>query len=145
MEKTSPPPATQAQSDTPRCDALIKRLIDGSVPVPSALANLAEQLERELAAAEVKAQARLEAIVEEQAKLRQAEDRLREARSAPSEMDTTACAVYDAALEAAAVAVETTFGGRAHTYASENADIYRAQDHAIVQAAKRVRALKGKR
>ncbi len=36
-------------STTPRCDALIKRLIDGSIPVPSALATLAEQLELELA------------------------------------------------------------------------------------------------
>ena len=44
-------------------------------------------------------------------------------------------------LENAAIAVEGTFG-RAHTYASENADVYRAQDHATHLAAKRVRALK---
>jgi hypothetical protein len=43
--------SSDKKGETPRCDALIKRLIDGSVPVPSALANLAEQLERELAEA----------------------------------------------------------------------------------------------
>jgi DNA repair exonuclease SbcCD ATPase subunit len=43
---------TDAKDETPRCDALIKRLIDGSVPVPSALATLAETLERALLAAQ---------------------------------------------------------------------------------------------
>jgi hypothetical protein len=49
----------------------------------------------------------------------------------------------DNILENAAIEAEGTFG-RAHTYASENADIYRAQDHAIAQAAKRIRAMKGR-
>lgn len=45
------------------------------------------------------------------------------------------------ALENAAIACEGTFG-RAHTYASENADRYRIQDETTALCAKRVRALK---
>lgn len=48
----------------------------------------------------------------------------------------------DDLLEHVAIVIEGTFG-RAHTYGSENADKYIAQDHAIKQAANRVRALKG--
>jgi hypothetical protein len=43
--------------------------------------------------------------------------------------------------ERAAAAAQMALGGRAHTYASENADIYRAQDHALHQASATIRAL----
>lgn len=45
-------------------------------------------------------------------------------------------------LEEAALAAEKAYGGPAHTYASENADIYRAQDAACARIAGHIRALK---
>jgi hypothetical protein len=45
-------------------------------------------------------------------------------------------------LEEAASAALKALGGPAHTYVSENADIYRAQDHALAVAAERIRSLK---
>ena len=45
-------------------------------------------------------------------------------------------------LEEAARVAEKAFGGKAHTYASENADIYRAQDAACERIASHIRALK---
>ena len=50
-------------------------------------------------------------------------------------------AVRDATLEEAAKACESF--GRAHTYASENADHYRGFDAGTFACAKRIRALKG--
>lgn len=50
-----------------------------------------------------------------------------------------------AALEEAAAVAERAFGGnRAHTYASENADRYRAQDEARRLIAAAIRSLKEK-
>jgi len=46
------------------------------------------------------------------------------------------------ALEEAAKASLDIYGGRGHSYSSENADIYRAQDHALASCAKAIRALK---
>lgn len=46
------------------------------------------------------------------------------------------------ALEEAAKLAENIFGGKAHTYASENADHYRTQDFTIEHIAKAIRALK---
>ena len=43
--------------------------------------------------------------------------------------------------EACAKVCEGVYGGRAHTYASENADIYRAQDGTIASCVKAIRAL----
>lgn len=45
-------------------------------------------------------------------------------------------------LEEAACAAEKALGGLAHTYSSENAEIYRAQDHALATAAIAIRSLK---
>lgn len=45
-------------------------------------------------------------------------------------------------LEEAARVAEKAFGGPAHTYASENADIYRAQDAACARIASHIRSLK---
>lgn len=45
-------------------------------------------------------------------------------------------------LEEAALGALKALGGPAHTYASENADIYRAQDHALATAAQHIRSLK---
>lgn len=42
--------------------------------------------------------------------------------------------------EACAKAAKMALGGRAHTYASENADIYRAGDHALAMAEKAIRS-----
>ncbi len=47
-------------------------------------------------------------------------------------------------LEEAARAAEKAYGGPAHTYASENADIYRAQDGACDRIATIIRSLKSK-
>ena len=50
-------------------------------------------------------------------------------------------AVNEFAEEAAKASLDI-YGGRAHSYSSENADIYRAQDHALASCAKAIRALK---
>lgn len=50
-------------------------------------------------------------------------------------------AVANAAIEECAKVCEQAYGGKAHTYASENADRYRAQDDATRLCARRVRAL----
>lgn len=44
-------------------------------------------------------------------------------------------------VEKAAGAAKDFFGGPAHTYASENADVYRAQDETVRLVAERIRAL----
>ena len=48
------------------------------------------------------------------------------------------------AYERAAKVAEDAYGGKAHTYASENADTYRAQDDVCAKIAARIRALKDK-
>lgn len=45
----------------------------------------------------------------------------------------------DAEREACARLAENIFGGPAHTYASENADVYRAQDATCKRIAKAIR------
>ncbi len=49
--------------------------------------------------------------------------------------------VRAAAIEECARIAEGCFGGKAHTYASENADLYRAQDAACALIAAKIRAL----
>lgn len=45
------------------------------------------------------------------------------------------------AIEECAVIAEKIYGGKAHTYASENADVYYAQDETCGLIAKSIRAL----
>lgn len=52
-------------------------------------------------------------------------------------------AIRQEAFEEAARLAEQAFGGQAHTHARENADLYRAQDHAVQLVAASIRALAG--
>lgn len=45
---------------------------------------------------------------------------------------------YEAMRKRAAEVCRNVYGGRAHTYASENADIYRAQDGTIASCVKAI-------
>lgn len=56
-------------------------------------------------------------------------------------MDKKNAEVRNAVIEECAKIAENCFGGKAHTYASENADLYRAQDAACALIAAKIRAL----
>lgn len=80
----------------------------------------------------------------------QAERSLRASVSPPADLRSDERKAIDAARDAAvarerercAKIAENIYGGRAHTYASEDADVYRAQDDTCNKIAAAIRAVK---
>lgn len=61
-------------------------------------------------------------------------------RDDESTTEFTIRCILDEEAEACAKIAERIYGGRAHTYASENADRYRAQDETCAKIADAIRA-----
>jgi hypothetical protein len=133
-------------SETPRTDEIAHSKVLGTTELKAAyrvLVDVARQLERELSAAreEVERMKNVGRWSYWHDAFRVAEGLREDAERRCKDAKSRAAEARERTIEECAKVCEQIYGGKAHTYASENADIYRAQDRTIASCAKAIRAL----